>query len=58
MLVHLNALVAEKGVKGYEHDEKEWLIFCKNVKECTFTHMRSIAEEMSSPDWASIGYEF
>lgn len=55
---HLQVVLKEKGIQDYKHDEAEWLLFCKSIKQFTFSHMRSITEEINTPEWSRCANDF
>jgi len=55
---HLEAYVAEKGIKDFVFDENAWKIFCKNIKQIKFIYMRGLKEEIESPDWSHASNDF
>ena len=45
-------IVAERGIQGFTFDEANFVLYCKNIKQLKVVNMRSVAEELDTPEWS------
>lgn len=48
---YLHEIVESRKIENFTLDEDQFVLYCKNLKQLKAIHMRSVTQELESPEW-------